>query len=225
MDKNSTSREVFGIPFRGPIGLAAGSDVNADHIFWNSLRGFSFLTVGPVYPKAQGKSKGLDYVIRKLLRFKSKNTLLAADICKNDSTLNEFAASDYEKCFALLYDFASMFIVNLAHAKNTDGSSIQIYDNLPDIIDNLLDMRMYFDNYKPILVRIQSGMTKGQTEDILDFVLRSGIDGIVTDDIEAIKFIRARTNGLIPLMGSAKDSKEAREMIEAGASLVETLKK
>lgn len=220
--KQEQIKEVFGLPFRTSFGRAAGHDVNAEKLLWNSLsRKYSFLTLGTVYPKAQGRSKGLDYVVRRLLKNKASDKIIAVDICKNDSTINEFAANDFERCFALLYDFASMFIINLADAKNTDGSSIQAYDNLPDIIDNILDMRMYFDNYKPILLRIQSGMPKGQTEEILDFVLRSGVDGIVVGDVESVRFIRGKTGGLLPVVGSAADDDMADAMIIAGASLVE----
>ena len=49
----SLEREVFGIKFKNPIGLAAGFDKNAEYIEELSHFGFGFIEIGTVTPKPQ----------------------------------------------------------------------------------------------------------------------------------------------------------------------------
>ncbi|MBO6211786.1 MAG: dihydroorotate dehydrogenase (quinone), partial [Algoriella sp.] len=46
-------REVFGIKFKNPIGLAAGFDKNAEYIEELNHFGFGFIEIGTVTPKPQ----------------------------------------------------------------------------------------------------------------------------------------------------------------------------
>ena len=46
-------REVFGIKFENPVGLAAGLDKNAEYIDCLSNLGFGFIEVGTVTPRPQ----------------------------------------------------------------------------------------------------------------------------------------------------------------------------
>ena len=46
-------KEVFGLKFPNPVGLAAGFDKNAKYIKELSSLGFGFIEIGTVTPKAQ----------------------------------------------------------------------------------------------------------------------------------------------------------------------------
>ena len=46
-------KELFGIKFKNPVGLAAGFDKNGKYIKELSLFGFSFIEIGTVTPKSQ----------------------------------------------------------------------------------------------------------------------------------------------------------------------------
>jgi dihydroorotate dehydrogenase len=58
-------------------------------------------------------------------------------------------------------------------------TSLQDISFLSDIVDRLLDLRMYYDQYRPILLKVSPDLSKEQLNDIIDYCLRSGIDGIV----------------------------------------------
>src|SRR5699024_7899694 len=46
-------REVFGLKFKNPVGLAAGFDKNAEFVEELSYLGFGFIEIGTVTPKPQ----------------------------------------------------------------------------------------------------------------------------------------------------------------------------
>ena len=52
-DRPSLEREVFGLKFKNPVGLAAGFDKNGEYIEELSNFGFGFIEVGTVTPLPQ----------------------------------------------------------------------------------------------------------------------------------------------------------------------------
>ena len=64
---------------------------------------------------------------------------------------------------------------------------------LSDIVDRLLDLRMYYDEYRPILLKISPDIPREQIDEILDYCMLSGIDGIVAGNTT-----RSRENLTIP---------------------------
>lgn len=72
-----------------------------------------------------------------------------------------------------------MFVVNVSCPNVVGLTSLQDISFLSDIVDRLLDLRMYYDQYRPILLKVSPDLSKEQLNDIIDYCLRSGIDGIV----------------------------------------------
>jgi dihydroorotate dehydrogenase len=72
-----------------------------------------------------------------------------------------------------------MFVVNVSCPNVVGLTSLQDISFLSDIVDRLLDLRMYYETYKPILLKVSPDISKEQLNDIIDYCLRSGIDGIV----------------------------------------------
>ena len=63
---------------------------------------------------------------------------------------------------------------------NVNGiTDLQDVAYLSDFMDKLLDNRMAMDNYKPVLVKISPDLPREQLDDLLDYCLRSGVDGVV----------------------------------------------
>lgn len=193
-------REVFGLKFRNPVGLAGGLDKNGE--FYNDLGnfGFGFVEIGSLTPEPQPgnpkprlfrvvkdkaiinrmgiNNKGVKYAVEQLKRHRPE-VLVAANISKNTNSINEDAAKDYESAFALLYDFVDMFVVNISCPNVTGLSDLQDVSYLSDIVDKLLDLRMYFDEYRPILIKVSPDISHQQLDEIIDYALMSGVDGIV----------------------------------------------
>ena len=196
----SLEKEVFGITFPNPIGLAGGLDKNGEH--YNDLAncGFGFVEIGSLTPKPQDgnpkprcfripqdraiinrfgiNNKGVKNAVEHLKRDRP-NVIVAANISKNTTSINEDAAKDYETSFALLYDFVDMFVVNVSCPNVVGLTALQDISFLSDIVDRLLDLRRYYDTYRPILLKVSPDLSTEQLDDIIDYCLRSGIDGIV----------------------------------------------
>ena len=196
----SLEREVFGIKFPNPVGLAGGLDKNGE--FYNDMGnfGFGFVEIGSLTPKPQDgnpkprcwrvpgdkaiinrfgiNNKGVKHAVENLKK-NHPEIIVAANISKNTSSINEDAAKDYEIAFGLLYDFVDMFVVNVSCPNVVGLTSLQDISFLSDIVDKLLDLRMVYDTYKPILLKVSPDLAHQQLDDIIDYCLRSGIDGIV----------------------------------------------
>lgn len=196
----SLAKEVFGINFPNPVGLAGGLDKNGEH--YNDLAnfGFGFVEIGSLTPKPQDgnpkprcfrvpqdkaiinrfgiNNKGVKNAVEHLKKDRP-GVIVAANISKNTTSINEDAAKDYETSFALLYDFVDMFVVNVSCPNVVGLTALQDISFLSDIVDRLLDLRRYYDTYRPILLKVSPDLSTEQLDDIIDYCLRSGIDGIV----------------------------------------------
>ena len=193
-------KEVFGIKFPNPVGLAGGLDKNGE--FYNDMAnfGFGFVEIGSLTPKPQDgnpkprcfrvpgdraiinrfgiNNKGVKNAVEHLKKERPE-VIVAANISKNTSSINEDAAKDYETSFALLYDFVDMFVVNVSCPNVVGLTSLHDITFLSDIVDRLLDLRMYYDEYRPILLKVSPDLSHEQLDEIVEYCLRSGIDGIV----------------------------------------------
>ena len=199
-DAPSLEKEVFGIRFPNPVGLAGGLDKNGE--FYNDMAnfGFGFVEIGSLTPQPQDgnpkprcfrvpqdraiinrfgiNNKGVRNAVEHLKK-ERPNVIVAANISKNTTSINEDAAKDYESAFALLYDFVDMFVVNVSCPNVVGLTSLQDISFLSEIVDKLLNLRMYYDEYRPILLKVSPDLSKEQLDDIIDYCLRSGIDGMV----------------------------------------------
>ncbi|MDR0737648.1 MAG: quinone-dependent dihydroorotate dehydrogenase [Prevotellaceae bacterium] len=198
----SLEREVLGIKFKNPVGLAAGFDKNAEIVGELDCLGFGFVEIGSVTPLPQpGNPKprvfrlpadkalinrmginnvGAKAVIKNLHRCRAKKQIIVGgNLSKNATTFNVHAPADYERCFALLYNEVDYFVVNVSCPNVTNLTQLQDRDILTQIIDRIINVRHYRDEYKPILLKISPDLNTAQLDDILDLVREKGIDGIV----------------------------------------------
>ena len=196
----SLEKEVFGLKFPNPVGLAGGLDKNGEYYNDMANFGFGFVEIGSLTPLPQDgnakprcfrvpqdkaiinrfgiNNKGVKNAVEHLKK-ERPNVIVAANISKNTTSINEDAAKDYESAFALLYDFVDMFVVNVSCPNVVGLTSLQDISFLSEIVDRLLNLRMYYDNYRPILLKVSPDLSKEQIDDIVEYCLRSGIDGIV----------------------------------------------
>jgi len=199
-DSPSLEKEVFGITFPNPVGLAGGLDKNGEYYNDMANFGFGFVEIGSLTPKPQDgnpkprcwrvpgdkalinrfgiNNKGVKNAVEHLKKVRPE-VIVAANISKNTSSINEEAAKDYETSFGLLYDFVDMFVRNISCPNVVGLTSLQDINFLSDIVDRLLDLRMYYDEYRPILLKVSPDLSHQQLDEIIDYSLRSGIDGIV----------------------------------------------
>jgi dihydroorotate dehydrogenase len=193
-------KEVFGLKFKNPVGLAAGFDKNA--AYYNELvyLGFGFIEVGTVTPQPQdGNPKPRLFRLKKdealinrmgfnndglalmIANLKAKKTdlIIGGNIGKNKNTPNENAADDYIACFKGLHDFVDYFVVNVSSPNTPNLRALQEKEPLTKLLTTLRTLNDTYFKPKPILLKIAPDLTEEQLDDIVEIVQSTGISGIV----------------------------------------------
>ncbi|RAJ25045.1 quinone-dependent dihydroorotate dehydrogenase [Pedobacter cryoconitis] len=270
-------REVFGIKFRNPVGLAAGFDKNGEYVEALSDLGFGFIEVGTVTPLPQPgndqprmfrltedeaiinrmgfNNKGVDTLAERLrvLKLKDKSIVIGGNIGKNKNTPNEDAVSDYVKCFDRLFDVVDYFVVNVS-SPNTPGlRALQEKGPLTLLLKTLQERNHKDGISRPILLKIAPDLTNEQLDDIVEIVMEAGIAGVIATNTtidrsglttaaeianeagglsgkpltarstEVIRYLSQKSNKAFPIIGvgGIHSPQDAKDKIEAGASLVQ----
>ncbi|RNL95036.1 quinone-dependent dihydroorotate dehydrogenase [Sinomicrobium pectinilyticum] len=195
----SLEREVFGLKFKNPVGLAAGFDKDARLFNELSGFGFGFIEIGTLTPKPQpGNPRRRLFRLRadtaivnrmgfnnggveeavKCLR-KNKGVLVGGNIGKNKVTPNEDAAEDYRICFEALYDYVDYFVVNVSSPNTPNLRALQDKEPLKKLLSSLQDHKLQATGKKPVLLKIAPDLTEGQLRDIVHIVEETGIAGVI----------------------------------------------
>jgi dihydroorotate dehydrogenase len=196
-------REVFGLKFKNPVGLAAGMDKDAKLYKEFSDLGFGFIEIGTLTPKPQdGNPKkrlfrlredsaiinrmgfnngGVQEAVERLKKNpKGKgHVLIGGNIGKNKVTPNEDAVSDYEICFDALYDYVDYFVVNVSSPNTPNLRELQDKEPLTKLLQTLQDKNTAKPAQKPILLKIAPDLTDDQLLDIIDIVKTTKIAGVI----------------------------------------------
>lgn len=206
------SREVFGLKFSHPLGLAPVLDRQADLLDECDSLGFSFSGIIP----------GNMPVKTIVERLSSRKTGIKASVeLRADGPSEELARDGLIRTYSLLYDFADYFVVDVN--RQTGQTSFDGISDWSDILDELLNLRLCYERYTPIILRLPPVPSDGQSEKLLDFCLLSGIDGVVVPGAEQVSRTHRYTKGRLPIIGSGaiSSSAEAISILQAGASLIE----
>lgn len=194
-------REVFGLKFKNPVGLAAGFDKDGKFYKEMTHLGFGFIEIGTVTPLPQdGNPKprlfrlkkdeglinrmgfnndGVDAMVERLKQYKPKDIILGGNIGKNKVTPNEKAIDDYVICFEKLFDHVDYFVVNVS-SPNTPGlRDLQDKKPLTAILSELMRLNLLKTSPKPILLKIAPDLTDEQLDDIIEIVEITKIDGVI----------------------------------------------
>lgn len=193
-------KELFGITFPNPVGLAAGFDKDARYVDTLACLGFGFVEIGTVTPLPQpGNEKprlfrlpkdqalinrmgfnneGVNAAADRLKKRKS-NLIIGGNIGKNKMTPNENAMDDYAKCFHALYDIVDYFTVNVS-SPNTPGlRGLQEKEPLRRLLLHLQELNKQKPVAKPVLLKIAPDLSDDQLDDIIEIVYETKISGIV----------------------------------------------
>lgn len=269
-------REVFGLKFSNPIGLAAGFDKDAKLIDEMALLGFGFVEIGTLTPRAQdGNPKPRLFrlpedqalinrmgfnnggVAAAVERLKKRNAkiLVGGNIGKNKDTPNERALDDYLYCIHALHPYVDYFVVNVS-SPNTPGlRELQDKEPLQRLLTAVKKTMESYPKTRPVLLKIAPDLSDGELDDIIAIVKETGIDGVVATNttidrgglktsqeaVEAIgagglsgkvlkdrstdviRYLTQKSGNAFPIIGvgGVFSVSDAREKLEAGASLVQ----
>lgn len=192
-------RNLFGLTFPNPVGLAAGFDKDAKLYEELSNFGFGFIEIGTVTPKPQpgNQKKRLfrlkedaalinrmgfnnEGVARAVHRLKkNKRILIGGNIGKNKTTPNEEAVSDYISCFDALFEYVDYFVVNVSSPNTPNLRELQEKEPLTNLLKMLQSNNNSRLHRKPILLKIAPDLTDAQLLDIIEIVSTTKIDGVI----------------------------------------------
>ncbi len=197
---NRLKREVFGLTFDNPVGLAAGFDKNAAMYNDLSYCGFGFIEIGTLTPKGQpGNDKprlfrlkedeaivnrmgfnndGVEAAVEALKKRKTK-IIIGGNIGKNKVTPNEDADADYLKAFEVLHPYVDYFVVNVSSPNTPNLRALQEKEPLMKLLQALKNENAARPAQKPILLKIAPDLTDEQLDDIVEIVQTTGIDGVI----------------------------------------------
>jgi len=197
-------KEVMGLTFPNPVGLAAGLDKNGAVIDGLAALGFGFLEIGTITPRAQpGNPKprlfrlneaeaiinrfgfnnlGVDNLIQNVETVKYRG-ILGINIGKNFDTPNESAVDDYLVCMRKVYAHASYITVNISSPNTKHLRQLQEKDALDALLAILKAEQQVLagkhGKYVPIALKIAPDLDKSQVVEIADLLKAHQFDGVI----------------------------------------------
>jgi len=223
LDHPKLERELFGITFKNPIGLAAGLDKDAKLIDELACLGFGFIEIGTLTPKAQvGNDKprlfrlpndqalinrmgfnneGVLAAVERLRKRKSE-IIVGGNIGKNKITSNDKAVDDYNFCFETLYPYVDYFVVNVS-SPNTPGlRELQEKEPLKNLMLHVKQLSNLKEKPKPVLLKIAPDLTPSQLDDIIEILLATKTDGVIATNTTISREGLTTTTETISIIGN-----------------------
>ncbi|PWH81530.1 dihydroorotate dehydrogenase (quinone) [Algibacter marinivivus] len=203
VEDDKLERELFGLKFKNPVGLAAGFDKNA--VLYNELAnfGFGFIEIGTVTPKGQAgnpkkrlfrlkddkgiinrmgfNNDGLESAIEQLKANKRK-LVIGGNIGKNTNTKPEDYTKDYLECFKALHPYVDYFVLNVSCPNVGSHAKLNDKDYLEELIGAVQEANNTFEKQKPILLKIAPDLNNNQLDEIIELVKDTNLDGVIASN-------------------------------------------
>ncbi len=199
-DNPKLHRELFGLKFKNPVGLAAGFDKDAKAIDEFAALGFGFIEIGTLTPKGQPgnpqprlfrlpkdgglinrmgfNNQGVDVAIKRL-KSRKTDVIVGGNIGKNKITPNDQAKDDYLYALEALHDYVDYFVVNVSSPNTPNLRELQEKEPLKELLASLKQRNSMFKKPKPILLKIAPDLTNEQLDDIIEIVQEVKLDGLI----------------------------------------------
>ncbi len=202
-------RQVMGLTFSNPVGLAAGLDKNGAVIDGLAALGFGFIEIGTVTPRSQpgnprprlfrvkealgivnrfgfnnlGVDNLVDNVKAAQYKGQTSNQILGINIGKNFDTPMENAVDDYLICMRKVYAYASYITVNISSPNTKNLRALQEKEALSALLSTLkfeqVKLADQHGRYVPITLKIAPDLEHEQIKEIADLLVEHKIDGVI----------------------------------------------
>jgi dihydroorotate dehydrogenase len=197
---SSLEKELFGIKFKNPVGLAAGFDKNGKYIKEMSNLGFGFIEIGTITPKPQpgnpkkrlfrvqndlaiinrlGINNDGNILCAERLKKNNSDVVIGGNIGKNTTTSNEKADTDYIQNFKILHQYVDYFVLNVSCPNVSNFTKLQDVEFLKKLIPQLKKINSTKPKKKPILIKISPDLNQDQLDETIDLILSENLDGII----------------------------------------------
>lgn len=197
---NKLERNLLGLHFKNPVGLAAGFDKDAKLIDELNGFGFGFIEIGTLTPQPQpgneqprlfrlpqdqalinrmGFNNGGVVEAADRLKKRKSRVILGGNIGKNKITPNEHAFDDYAACVEALHEHIDYFVVNVS-SPNTPGlRELQEKEPLRRLMVDVKTLTASKPKPKPVLLKIAPDLTATQLDDIVEILKETKTDGVI----------------------------------------------
>lgn len=198
------ARNVMGIRFPNPVGLAAGLDKNGEYIDALSRLGFGFIEIGTVTPRPQPgnprprlfrlpaagalinrlgfNNEGVDRLVQNVKDARYRG-VLGINIGKNADTPIERAAEDYLACLRKVYPLASYVTVNISSPNTRDLRQLQGSGELDALLGALKSEQARLADAHgkqvPLAVKIAPDLDAAQVEVIAALLRRHRVEAVI----------------------------------------------
>ena len=195
-------RQLLGLAFPNPVGLAAGLDKNGDYLDALAGLGFGFIELGTVTPRPQPgnppprlfrlagsqalinrmgfNNKGVDYLAARLESRRSKG-VLGVNIGKNAATPLAHAWQDYHFCLERVFALADYVTVNISSPNTAGLRSLQQQDELRQLLGRLREQyeRLAAKHAcrPPLLVKLAPDLSREEVEQMAPALAEA--DGVI----------------------------------------------
>ena len=207
--KKADPVKLFGLNFRGPVGLAAGFDKNALCVPALERFGFGHVEVGTVTPRPQVgnprvriyryiqeaalinamgfPNQGAEIVAKnlaKLPRPSARNIPIGINIGKGRESSLEDSVTDYLRAYHALAEYADYITLNISSPNTPQLRKLQFGEKLWALLSTLVQA----DKARaeklgvariPLLIKIDPDMDFAQLDRLLELLLEAGINGII----------------------------------------------
>lgn len=193
-------REVFGLSFRNQLGTRLSEDAGLRQRRASSrMTKTAFLTLTPPKDNILNWFSSLPSI--------QENAVLAVNLREN-----------IIKNFALAYDFADFIIIDPDSDSGIDAADLA---DTRMLLDEIVSLRLCYEKYTPILMRLSHGCTEEEMQLILSSCRLYGLDGVVSPNPAMTRQIQELTDHRLPIMTTAKTVEEAQLALVEGSELVE----
>ena len=206
VEDKKLERELFGLTFKNPVGLAAGFDKNA--VLYNELAnfGFGFIEIGTVTPKGQAgnpkkrlfrlkedkgiinrmgfNNEGLEAAISQLKKNKGK-LIIGGNIGKNTDTKPEDYTKDYLECFNALHPYVDYFVLNVSCPNVSSHAKLNDKEYLLELIGAVQKANKTLTakaQSRPILLKIAPDLNNTQLDEIIELIAETKLDGVIASN-------------------------------------------
>ena len=197
-------RNVMGLDFPNPVGLAAGLDKNGEHLDALAALGFGFIEIGTVTPRPQPgnpaprifrvpqaqavinrlgfNNHGVDRLVENVKR-SGYQGILGINIGKNFDTPLDKAVDDYRIGLQKVYRYASYVTVNISSPNTQNLRQLQAADALDHLLAQLKSeqtkLTQIHGKYVPMAVKIAPDLDEAQIQSIAALLTAHRIDGVI----------------------------------------------
>ena len=220
---SSLEKELFGIKFKNPVGLAAGFDKNGKYIKEMSNLGFGFIEIGTITPKPQpgnpkkrlfrvqndlaiinrlGINNDGNILCAERLKKNNSDVVIGGNIGKNTTTSNENADKDYIQNFEILHQYVDYFVLNVSCPNVSNFTKLQDVEFLKKLVPQLKKINSTKPKKKPILIKISPDLNQDQLDETIDLIRSENLDGIIATNTTTSRNNLKTNNSKIEKIGN-----------------------